>query len=198
MSLFQIQDTKSRPTSGISTSGQAPFVQDLSHHHCKTMESPPIPSYVRGGPQPADDIVQLSREISMENLRELQKYAERLQLEATCVRLWSNGIQDQIMDETEKVQNWISGMIGELNRLRRVQPAWVHELQAQANQQPPSSMVPCSASAAAQASSSSASSVPAKAAPASKHPSMASTPRNAPFPNVQGTDLWAGHKPRSQ
>ena len=36
------------------------------------------------------------------------------------------------MDETEKVQNWISGVIGELNRLRRVQPAWFHQLQAQA------------------------------------------------------------------
>ena len=91
--------------------------------HGNTMDSPPIPSYIRGGPQPADDILQLSREVSMENLRELQRYAERLQFEATCVRLWSNGIQDQIMDETEKVQNWISGMIGELNRLRRVQPA---------------------------------------------------------------------------
>ena len=162
------------------------------------MDSPPIPSYLRGGPQPADDIVQLSREASMENLRELQRYAERLQFEATCVRLWSNGIQDQIMDETEKVQNWISGMIGELNRLRRVQPAWVHQLQAQASQQPPSSMAPSPASAPAQASSSSASSVPVKAAPTSKNPSMASTRRNAPFPNVQGADPWAGHKPRSQ
>ena len=27
----------------------------------------------------------------MENLIELQRYAERLQFEATCVRLWSNG-----------------------------------------------------------------------------------------------------------
>ena len=88
--------------------------------HCNTMDSPPIPSYVKGGPQPADDIVYLSRDASMENLRELQRYAERLQFEATCVRLWANGIQAQIMDEHEKVQNWISGMIGELNRLRRV------------------------------------------------------------------------------
>ena len=62
-------------------------------------------SYFRGGPQPADDIVHLSREVSMENLRKLQNYAERLQFEARCVRLWSNGIQDQIMDETARVQN---------------------------------------------------------------------------------------------
>ena len=53
--------------------------------HCNTMDSPPTPSYLRGGPQPADDIVDLSREASMENLRELQRYAERLQFEATCV-----------------------------------------------------------------------------------------------------------------
>ena len=133
--------------------------------HCNTMDSPPIPTYLRGGPQPADDIVDLSREASMENLRELQRYAERLQFEATCVRLWANGIQDQIMDEQEKVQNWISGMIGELNRLHRVQPAWIHQLQAQGNQQPPVSMAPSSSSQPAQASSSSASTVPAKAAP---------------------------------
>ena len=154
--------------------------------HCNTTDSPPVPSYLRGGSQPADDVVLLSREASMENLRELQRSAERLQFEATRACLWSNGIQDQIMDETERVQTWISGIIGELNRLRRVQPAWVHQLQAQANQQPPSSMAPCSASAPAQASSSSASSVPVKAAPASKNPSMASTPRNAPFLNFQG------------
>ena len=75
--------------------------------HCNTMDSPYIPNYVRGGPQPADDIVYLDRNASMENLRELQRYSEKLQFEATCVRLWANGIQDQIMDEQEKVQSWI-------------------------------------------------------------------------------------------
>ena len=45
------------------------------------------PSYLNGGPQPADDILDLNREASMENLIELQRYAERLQFEATCVRL---------------------------------------------------------------------------------------------------------------
>ena len=69
----------------------------------------------------------------MENLRELQRYAERLQFEATCVRPRANGIQDQIMGEQEKVQYWISGVIGELNRLRRVQPARINQLQAQGN-----------------------------------------------------------------
>ena len=71
------------------------------------MDSPYLPSYSRGGAQaaqPADDITQLERRrASMENLRELQKYSEKLQFEATCCRLWSEGIQDQIMDEQERV-----------------------------------------------------------------------------------------------
>ena len=71
------------------------------------MDSPYIPNYVRGGPQPADDIVYLDCNASMENLHELQRYSEKLQFEATCVRLWANGTQDQFMDEQEKVQSWI-------------------------------------------------------------------------------------------
>ena len=71
--------------------------------HSNTMESPPNPSYLHGCPQPADDIQHLSCEASMENLIELQRYAERLQFEATCLRLWSNGIQDQIMEETQNL-----------------------------------------------------------------------------------------------
>ena len=67
------------------------------------MDSPPVPSYLKGGPQPADDIFDLSRNVSMEILRELQRYSEKLQFEATCIRLWANGIQDQIMDEQEKI-----------------------------------------------------------------------------------------------
>ena len=156
--------------------------------HCTTLESPPIPSYLNGGPQPADDIQHLKREASMENLLELQSYAERLQFEATCVRLWSNGIQEQIMEET--VQTWISRMIGELNRLRRVQPAWVQQLQAKANQQRPSSIAPAPAPVPSH--------IPVKATRASKNPSMSSAPRNAPFPNTQGADPWAAHQSRSQ
>ena len=76
----------------------------LSFVIATAMDSPYIPSYGRGGSQPADDIVNLDRNVSMENLRELQKYSEKLQFEATCCRLWANGIQDQIMDEQEKVQ----------------------------------------------------------------------------------------------
>ena len=83
------------------------------------MDSPYIPSYGRGGTQPADDIGNLDRHASVENLKELQKYSERLQFEATCVRLWAEGIQNQIMDEQENVQIWISGMTDELIRLKR-------------------------------------------------------------------------------
>ena len=105
MSFFQIQDTESKPTSGTSISRRAPFVQDLSHHSCVIAilwRALPFQAILHGGPQPADDIQHLSREASMENLQELQRYAERLQFEATCVRLWANGIQDQIMEETQK------------------------------------------------------------------------------------------------
>ena len=55
----------------------------------------------------------------MENLIELQRYVERLQFEATCLRLWTNGIQDQIMDETQRIHTYMTSMTGKLNRLRR-------------------------------------------------------------------------------
>ena len=114
------------------------------------MDSPYVPSYGRGGPQPADDITHLVRHAPMENLRELQKYSEKLQFEATCCRLWSEGIQDQIMDEQERVQPWIAGMTDELIRLKRVEPAWVHQLQNQGGPAaPPTSMMSTFQSAAA-------------------------------------------------
>ena len=162
------------------------------------MDSPPVPSYLKGGPQPADDIVDLNRNASMENLRELQRYSEKLQFEATCFRLWANRIQDQIMDEQEKVQGWISGMTDELTQLRRVQPAWIQHLQSQGSQQPPVSIAPASSSQPAQASSSVASVVLAKPAPASRNPSMACAPKNAPFPKTQGADPWAEAWTRQQ
>ena len=71
------------------------------------MESPYYPTHSKGGAfQPADDIGNLEyRHASMENLRELQKYSEKLHFEATCCRLWSEGIQTQIMDEQERRSN---------------------------------------------------------------------------------------------
>ena len=92
-------------------------------HHCNTMESPPNPSYIHGGPQPASDIQHLSREASTENLIDLQRYAERLQFETTCLRLWSNGIQDQIMDETQS-----SNLHSNQQLHRKLQPLHRHQL----------------------------------------------------------------------
>ena len=157
--------------------------------HCNTMESPDFPTYSkRGAGQPADDIGSLDKHTSMENLRELQKYSEKLHFEVTCCRLWSEGIQTQIMDEQEKVQSWISGMTEDLLRLTRVQPAWVQQVQ----HPPPPQPAPCSTSQAA--SSSSASMVPVKPAPLIRNSSMASAPQNAPCSSMMGADPWAEAK----
>ena len=133
--------------------------------HCATMESPYYPTYSkRGVAQPADDIGKLEyRHASMENLRDLQKYSEKLQFEAACCRLWSEGIQTQIMDEQEKVQSWISGMTAELIRMKRIQPAWAQQMQTQGCPPPPSMAAP--SMQPQPASSSSASMVPVKPAP---------------------------------
>ena len=154
------------------------------------MESPYYPTYSKGGAsQPADDMGSLEhRHAAMENLRELQKYSEKLQFEATCCRLWSEGIQTQIMDEQDKIQAWISGMTEELIRMKRIQPAWAQQMQQQgcppAPSMPAPSMQPQPAS-----SSSSASMVPVKPAP---------MPRNAPFPSMMGADPWAEAKLKQQ
>ena len=81
--------------------------------HCNTMEGPNLPSYLRGV---LNQLTTLSISAVMfpwENLQHLQRYSEKFQFEATCVRLWANGIQEQIMDEQEKVQNWSLGMTDE-------------------------------------------------------------------------------------
>ena len=190
----------------FSSSNDAWFVQESARCpgplasflcHCNTMDSPHIPSYGRGGSQPADDIVYLDRNASMENLRELQKYSEKLQFEATCVRLWANGIQDQIMDEQEKVQNWIAGMTDELIRLRRTQPAWIQQLQSQGGPPPQMSMAAPSSQPQQTASSSAASTIPVKPAPAPKNMSMASAPKNAPFPSAKELIHGVRHGRRS-
>ena len=160
--------------------------------HCSTMDSPYIPSYVRGGPPPADDILHFNRHASMESLRELQRYSEKLRFEATCVRLWANGIHDQIADEQEKIQNWMSGMTDEFIRSRRTQPAASMDSTNAISRESAASDVngPSFHSSSQQptASSSAASTIPVKAAPAPKNASMASAPQNAPFPNVKGAD----------
>ena len=127
----------------------------------------------------------------MEKLRELQKYSEKLQFEATCCRLWANGILDQIMDEQEKIQTWIGGMTDELIRLRRVQPAWIQQMQ-QTNPPPvPQASMAVPSSQPQPASSSATSTITIKPAPMSRNFSMASAPRNAPFPSGMGAEPWA-------
>ena len=160
--------------------------------HCNTMESPYYPTYSKGGgaTQPADDISNLDHHrASMENLRELQKYSEKLQFEATCCRLWSGGIQTQIMDEQERIQSWISGMTEELIRMKRIQPPWIQQMQNQGCPAAPSMPMIGPSSQPQPASSSSASMVPVKPAP---------MPRNAPFPSMMGADPWAEAKLKHQ
>ena len=167
--------------------------------HCNTTGSPYVPTYGKGSLQPADDIGNLDRHASMENLKELQKYSEKLQFEATCCRLWADGIQEQIMDEQEKVQTWISGMTDELIRLKRTQPAWIHQLQTQGGPPAPSmSMAAPSIQLHQPASSSAASTITVKPAPMSRNPSMASAPKNAPFPSGMGADPWADAMKKKQ
>ena len=90
-------------------------------------------------------------------------------------------------------------MTGELNRLRRAQPAMAGKTSLQPPQSPAPSQGPAPSQAPAQsAASSAAPGIPVKAAPVSKNPGMANAPRNAPFPNTPGADPWAQHKPRSQ
>ena len=83
------------------------------------MESPHFPTYSKKGVSaPADSISDLNRSTSsIENLRELQKYSEKLSYESTCCRLWAEGIQTQIMDEQEKVHVWTAGMTEDLLRM---------------------------------------------------------------------------------
>ena len=160
------------------------------------MESPYYPTYSKkGATAPADDIADLQRSTSIENLRELQKYSEKLNFEATCCRLWSEGIQTQIMDEQDKVQAWISGMTEDLLRMKRVQPAWA---QPMLNQGCPPVQQPAPYVPSQPASSSSASMVPVKPAPMIRNPSMASAPPNAPFPSMAGADPWAEAKMKQQ
>ena len=168
--------------------------------HCNTMESPYYPTYSKKGTlAPADDIGDLNRSTSsIENLRELQKYSEKLTYESTCCHLWSEGIQTQIMDEQEKVQAWIAGMTEDhlrMKRLQLAQPAWTQPLinQGCASVQSAPPGVPSQP-----ASSSSASMVPVKPAPMNRNPSRAAAPQNVPFPSSMGTDPWADAKMKQQ
>ena len=166
---------------------QAPSPLATFIRHCNTMQSPHYPSYGRQGvPQPADSITDLNRNIaSIENLRELQKYSEKLAYESTCCRLWAQGIQTQIQDEQEKVHKWIEGMTEDLLRAKRnsyAQPHWVPSMLNPLQPAPPVVQPQ-------QASSSSASMVQVKPAPLNRNPSMAS---------ASMVDPWADAKKKQQ
>ena len=101
---------------------------------CNTMESPYYPTYSKQGVSaPADSMSDLNHGTSsIENLKELQKYSEKLANESTCCRLWANGIQTHITDEQEKVHAWIAGMTEDLLRMKRIQhaqPHWAQQIQ---------------------------------------------------------------------
>ena len=167
--------------------------------HCNTMESPYYPTYSKKGTSaPVDAMSDLSRSTSsIENLRKLQKYSEKLAYESTCCRLWAEGIQTQIMDEQEKVHAWIAGMTEDLLRMKRIQhaqPAWhsrclIHinlfnqHLQAFHRSQRRLAQLPwCQV----------------KPAPMNRNPSMAAAPVNAPLPQSMGADPWAEAKMKQQ
>ena len=156
------------------------------------MESPYYPTYSKKGTSaPADSMSDLNHSTSsIENLKELQKYSEKLAYESTCCRLWADGIQTHIMDEQEKVHAWIAGMTEDFLRMKRSQHAHPHWAQQMLN--PCQSVPPAPPSVPLQpASSSSASMVPLKPAPMTRNPSMASAPQNAQGSSSMGADPWA-------
>ena len=160
--------------------------------HCNTMESPYYPTYSKQGVSvPADSMSDLNHGTSsIENLKELQKYSEKLAYESTCCRLWADGIQTHITDEQEKVHAWIAGMTEDLLRMKRIQHAQPHWAQPMLHPCQPAP--PASPSGPSQpSSSSSASMVPVKPAPMAWNSSMASAPPSSQSPPSMGIDPWA-------
>ena len=171
---------------------RAPSPLSTFIRHCNTMESPHFPTYAKQGIPPlAEDILDLNCSTSsIENLKELQNYSEKLSYESTCCRLLADGTQTHIKDEQEKVQKWIAGMTEDLLRMKRTQhaqPHWASQMLNPLQHAPPN--VPSQS-----ASSSSASTVPVKPAPSTRNPSMAA----APCPPFTGVDPWADAKMKQQ
>ena len=175
---------------------QAPSPLSTFIRHCNTMQSPHYPTYSKQGVrEPAAAITDLNRSTSsIENLRELQKYSEKLSYESTCCRLWAEGIQTQIKDEQERVHQWIEGMTEDLLRAKRNSFAQPHWMPSMANPLQPATpnVLPQAAS------SSSASMVPVKPAPLNRNPSMAAAPVGQSFPSSMGMDPWAEAKMKQQ
>ena len=135
MSFFQIQATGLRPTSGISMSGKAPFVQDLSHHSCV------IAILWRALPIQAISMVVLSQQMTS-NISTV-KLLWRTSLSSKGMQRGFSSKQHvfvyghQIMEETQKVLTCMARVTRKLNRLRRIQPGWLQQWQAKASLQPP-------------------------------------------------------------
>ena len=68
---------------------RAPSPLSTFIRHCNTMQSPHFPTYSKQGvSEPVAEISDLNRSTSsIKNLRELQKYSEKLSYESTCCRL---------------------------------------------------------------------------------------------------------------
>ena len=77
----------------IPSSARVPSPLATFLRHCNTMESPYYPTYSKKGTSAPADVIHeswnddLQRSTSIENLRELQKYSEKLTYEATCCHL---------------------------------------------------------------------------------------------------------------
>ena len=119
------------------------------------MQSPHYPTYGKQGiREPAESITDLNRSTALlENLRELQKYSEKLAYESLCCRLWAEGIQTQIKDEQDRLYQWIEGMTEDLLRAKRASMAQPHWMPPMMNPLPPSCVFQLSIDGAGQASS---------------------------------------------
>ena len=96
---IQFQDIALQPTSGTLTSKIDPMLQDRwlpSCFMCLQCRARRI------------------QEAALENVAALQRYLEELQFEANTLRMWSNGIHDEIMEEAQKVHIQMMRMIREL------------------------------------------------------------------------------------
>ena len=72
--------------------------------HVNSMQSPNNPTYVDTRMYPVMDVLDLRREMTLENVAAHQRYLEKLQFEMkNTLRSWSNSIQDQIMGEIQKL-----------------------------------------------------------------------------------------------
>ena len=183
----------------VQSSARAPSPLASFLRHCNTMESPYYPTYSKQGVSaPADSMSDLNHGTSsIENLKELQKYSEKLAYESTCCRLWADGIQTHITHEQEKVHAWIAGMTEDLLGMKRMQHAQPHWAQPMLNPLQPAPPTPPGVPSQP-ASSSSASMVPVKPAPMTRNPSMASAPQNSQGSSSMGIDPWAEAKMKQQ